>query len=549
MKTFPVEQLTVTNNLNTQVTANNGELQKLFGQLPVGAIVNGEIGQQGNNTNIINTIFGKFTLHPDLLLPKNSQINLQIIENRPQIQLGIRSINNIQLDIREKALPIDNQIASIVKRGTNNHLHNSPNSLSAKRLSETPISFKIGTIINTVILAQTRASKDTLELNPSTPIPLKNQNGPVQEKKGKSFISTQFARLIEKRHISLFDANKNTSPRNQLDNNTGSKNQIKPTTLKIPIPMKAGTQIGFKIISTDNNKLSSRATLNITRGLISAQVAATTPSGQPILYTPLGVMITDEKLSLLAGQKIKLQIIPNKIRIPTDITPELRVSDYFNLREWTNLEKMIEEIRTTQHSINMESIISKIPKPDNKMTAKMLFFLQALKGASIKNWLGIDNSIFLEKTNPDLFKQLDEDFLILSRNLIEPGTNDWRTTIIPIMNGLGLDHFQFHTQDQSFHKENHSDKKGARFIIDLELSHLGRIQIDGLTRKKNKNFDLIIRSERDLGNQIKKKINTIYLNFTKIMTFSGQISFQVSKKFAEINLPHLRDNNFKGITI
>ena len=549
MKTFPVEQLTVTNNLNTQVTANNGELQKLFGQLPVGAIVNGEIGQQGNNTNIINTIFGKFTLHPDLLLPKNSQINLQIIENRPQIQLGIRSINNIQLDIREKALPIDNQIASIVKRGTNNHLHNSPNSLSAKRLSETPISFKIGTIINTVILAQTRASKDTLELNPSTPIPLKNQNGPVQEKKGKSFISTQFARLIEKRHISLFDANKNTSPRNQLDNNTGSKNQIKPTTLKIPIPMKAGTQIGFKIISTDNNKLSSRATLNITRGLISAQVAATTPSGQPILYTPLGVMITDEKLSLLAGQKIKLQIIPNKIRIPTDITPELRVSDYFNFREWTNLEKMIEEIRTTQHSINMESIISKIPKPDNKMTAKMLFFLQALKGASIKNWLGIDNSIFLEKTNPDLFKQLDEDFLILSRNLIEPGTNEWRTTIIPIMNGLGLDHFQFHTQDQSFHKENHADKKGARFIIDLELSHLGRIQIDGLTRKKNKNFDLIIRSERDLGDQIKKKINTIYLNFTKIMTFSGQISFQVSKKFAEINLPHLRDNNFKGITI
>ncbi|MBL6864117.1 MAG: hypothetical protein ISQ90_04955 [Rhodospirillales bacterium] len=549
MKTFPVEQLTVTNNLNTQVTANNGELQKLFGQLPVGAIVNGEIGQQGNNTNIINTIFGKFTLHPDLLLPKNSQINLQIIENRPQIQLGIRSINNIQLDIREKALPIDNQIASIVKRGTNNHLHNSPNSLSAKRLSETPISFKIGTIINTVILAQTRASKDTLELNPSTPIPLKNQNGPVQEKKGKSFISTQFARLIEKRHISLFDTNKNTAPRNQLDNNTGSKNQIKPTTLKIPIPMKAGTQIGFKIISTDNNKLSSRATLNITRGLISAQVAATTPSGQPILYTPLGVMITDEKLSLLAGQKIKLQIIPNKIRIPTDITPELRVSDYFNFREWTNLEKMIEEIRTTQHSINMESIISKIPKPDNKMTAKMLFFLQALKGASIKNWLGIDNSIFLEKTNPDLFKQLDEDFLILSRNLIEPGTNEWRTTIIPIMNGLGLDHFQFHTQDQSFHKENHADKKGARFIIDLELSHLGRIQIDGLTRKKNKNFDLIIRSERDLGDQIKKKINTIYLNFTKIMTFSGQISFQVSKKFAEINLPHLRDNNFKGITI
>ena len=549
MKTFPVEQLTVTNNLNTQVTANNGELQKLFGQLPVGAIVNGEIGQQGNNTNIINTIFGKFTLHPDLLLPKNSQINLQIIENRPQIQLGIRSINNIQLDIREKALPIDNQIASIVKRGTNNHLHNSPNSLSAKRLSETPISFKIGTIINTVILAQTRASKDTLELNPSTPIPLKNQYGPVHEKKGKSFISTQFARLIEKRHISLFDANKNTAPRNQLDNNTGSKNQIKPTTLKIPIPMKAGTQIGFKIISTDNNRLSSRATLNITRGLISAQVAATTPSGQPILYTPLGVMITDEKLSLLAGQKIKLQIIPNKIRIPTDITPELRVSDYFNFREWTNLEKMIEEIRTTQHSINMESIISKIPKPDNKMTAKMLFFLQALKGASIKNWLGIDNSIFLEKTNPDLFKQLDEDFLILSRNLIEPGTNEWRTTIIPIMNGLGLDHFQFHTQDQSFHKENHADKKGARFIIDLELSHLGRIQIDGLTRKKNKNFDLIIRSERDLGDQIKKKINTIYLNFTKIMTFSGQISFQVSKKFAEINLPHLRDNNFKGITI
>ena len=313
--------------------------------------------------------------------------------------------------------------------------------------------------------------------------------------------------------------------------------------------MKAGTQISFKILSTDKNKLTAQPTSNIARGIFNAKVIATTPFAQPILDTPFGVVITDEKLSFVAGQKIKLQIIPNKIWIPTEITPELRVSDYFNFRDWSNLEKIINEMRMTKNVINIESIMTKVPRPDTKMTANMLFFLQALKGGSIRNWLGVNNSVLLEKLNPDLFKQLDEDFLLLSRNYLEPGSNEWRTTIIPIINGSGLEHFQLHTQDQSLNKKNRIDEEGGRFIIDLELSHLGRIQIDGFTRNKNKSFDLIIRTERDLGSQIRKEINNIYLNFTKIMTFTGQISFQINKKFAEINLPHLRENNFKGITI
>lgn len=549
MTTIAFEHLNVTNNLNLKASDNIKGVTKLFSQLPVGAIINGEVVQQANNTQIINTIFGKFILNPNLILPKGTQINLQILKNNPQIQLGIRSINNMQLDLSGKALPIDKQIASIIQQKNHNNNYDTANLPPNKRLAATPISFKIGTIINTVILAQTKTSNDTVELNRSIPIPSKNQNSPIQNRQGENFISTPFSKLVEKRHVSPFDTSKNITLREQSRKHAANWNQNKPTTLTIPVPMKAGTQISFKILSTDKNKLTAQPTSNIARGIFNAKVIATTPFAQPILDTPFGVVITDEKLSFVAGQKIKLQIIPNKIWIPTEITPELRVSDYFNFRDWSNLEKIINEMRMTKNVINIESIMTKVPRPDTKMTANMLFFLQALKGGSIRNWLGVNNSVLLEKLNPDLFKQLDEDFLLLSRNYLEPGSNEWRTTIIPIINGSGLEHFQLHTQDQSLNKKNFADEEGGRFIIDLELSHLGRIQIDGFTRNKNKSFDLIIRTERDLGSQIRKEINNIYLNFTKIMTFTGQISFQINKKFAEINLPHLRENNFKGITI
>ena len=132
---------------------------------------------------------------------------------------------------------------------------------------------------------------------------------------------------------------------------------------------------------------------------------------------------------------------------------------------------------------------------------------------------------------------------------IEPQTNEWRTAVIPFLTTMGLEQFHLHTQGQLNQENNKNDDNNSRFIIDISLSRLGRLQLDGFLRKKRKRLDLVVRTQQVLPKTIRIEISKIYKDFSEISEIIGQITFQVNQHFVEIPMPQLADHPTRDVVI
>lgn len=75
--------------------------------------------------------------------------------------------------------------------------------------------------------------------------------------------------------------------------------------------------------------------------------------------------------------------------------------------------------------------------------------------------------------------------------------------------------------------------KGVRFLVDLDLSRLGELQLDGMVHEDTKSFDLVIRSHEALDDEIRRDLTGLFVTANEAVGLKGGLSFQVTKKFAD----------------
>ena len=76
--------------------------------------------------------------------------------------------------------------------------------------------------------------------------------------------------------------------------------------------------------------------------------------------------------------------------------------------------------------------------------------------------------------------------------------------------------------------EQEKARKGTRFIVDLDLSRLGRVQLDGLVYQKEKHMDLIVRTENRLPDRMHEDIRNIFQEAVDVTGIKGGVSFQAA---------------------
>jgi hypothetical protein len=70
----------------------------------------------------------------------------------------------------------------------------------------------------------------------------------------------------------------------------------------------------------------------------------------------------------------------------------------------------------------------------------------------------------------------------------------------------------------------------TRFVFEVGLSRLGRIQLDGLAGGDR--FDLMVRTIEPLSDQVKAEIRTIFGNAREAGKLAGEIAFQTVAAFS-----------------
>ena len=251
-----------------------------------------------------------------------------------------------------------------------------------------------------------------------------------------------------------------------------------------------------------------------------ATVVSSTP-GHTVVETAAGTLVLKTPGALPKGLGLALEIA-GPVRPPeTDAARPSPLSS----RGWPALEEAVPILHRDAPDLHRVLIANLLPKPDSTLAAGIIMFLTALRTGDIRAWLGEDMVRALNRGRPDLARRIEGDFRELSRVADDTGGGDWRVAVIPFNAQTSIEQLRLLTRRPP-RDEPGKDSDAARFVVDVTLSRLGRIQLDGLVRRKDKRLDLMVRTAAPLPQDMRNDIRRLFTRASEATGINGLLQFE-----------------------
>jgi hypothetical protein len=203
---------------------------------------------------------------------------------------------------------------------------------------------------------------------------------------------------------------------------------------------------------------------------------------------------------------------------------------------WPALSQAIDLLEQTD-PMAARQLTNAIPDGGARTAAAMMSFAQAMRTGESRQWPGDTTLRALEKAGPrgaHLAGQIAAEVADLGRQVRDTGA-EWRTVPMPWNNDGRIERVRLLTREVN--PDADAEKKrsggGTRFLIDLSLSRLGALQVDGMFRKENRQFDVMIRTKAALPETMQRDLAGIFASSNAAMNLVGSLNFQVVKKFPD----------------
>ena len=276
---------------------------------------------------------------------------------------------------------------------------------------------------------------------------------------------------------------------------------------------------------------------------IAGVVTGATPDGGLLVSTPNGMLALDTRAALLPGTHISFTALPPPAATASSPVGVAAESASFALTSqpisavsefavgWPALREAIVLLQAIEPAIAQQVLNNVVPSANSQMTAGVLLFMAALRGGDVRNWIGSEAQRALEQLGRrDLLARLAGDFQQMSRVTDMPVVGDWRTLVFPFFDGHDLQQiWAFYRELKREQEEN--ERNALRFVVELELSALGDLQLDGLVNERR--FDLIVRSRADLTDTVRQDIVKIFEDSLGATGMTGTLTFSSGEAFPE----------------
>ena len=290
---------------------------------------------------------------------------------------------------------------------------------------------------------------------------------------------------------------------------------------------------------------------------IAGTVIGNETTGEALVQTNVGLIRLQPGTSLPVGSRISFELMGSTIpqtQINAALAADMPASFNELSRQWTSLAQIFGLLTGRDTATGIDFIQTGMPwllaenapapqslnTPQN-MPSGMLFFLAALKGEDFKSWLGKHNSQWLEDNgHGGLLKKAMGEFLTLARQYNESQSTQqtWQTFVFPVAVEGELQQVRFFVKRDKKQGGNRQEAEGedTRFIVEVDVSQLGEIQMDGFVRKAREqqlHFDLVIRTKQALPADVQQDIMAIYTSTGELTGYQGNIQFQSVKEFPQ----------------
>lgn len=206
----------------------------------------------------------------------------------------------------------------------------------------------------------------------------------------------------------------------------------------------------------------------------------------------------------------------------------------------TGWPTLIEAVSVLQRSdpAAAQQLAQAIPDGGPRTLAAAISFVQAMRSGDARQWPGDTALRALERSSPrgaHLAATLSGEVAELASRARDTGA-EWRALPIP-WNAQGqIDRVALITRREGDSETDGAGGKkggGTRFLIDLNLSRLGPLQLDGMFRQDIRAFDLVLRTKAALPDDMRRDLLGIFAGANAAMGLKGGLTFQVTKRFAD----------------
>lgn len=261
-------------------------------------------------------------------------------------------------------------------------------------------------------------------------------------------------------------------------------------------------------------------------------------SEPPMIVSGAGVIALNEKISVPHLSTLTLKIVsltPPEIPVP-DFSPAQE-----NASPWNVLNEAISALEQVDAPA-VDALKAVLVQTGNKMPALMLNYLNAVNaGADVRAWLGDANVRALEslgKRGQAVLKQLEKEFSSGAKKMTD-GKSVWKGYDIPFMTGTAVEPVSLYLQQSSEALEERAKNKPApvtavRFVLDLNLTKLGRVQLEGLSQRAKRSFNLNIRHAYPFDAAFEDRVRALFTKTLDALNYTGVVALKRTDEFIEI---------------
>jgi len=327
---------------------------------------------------------------------------------------------------------------------------------------------------------------------------------------------------------------------------------------------QAANQVSPQVSSTGSGVPSANpaagpavSVLSSLRGTVVGHSAV----GQPTVQTSNSLIALDIRAPLPAGTQINFDVLtatpPQPGATAAIVGGGFAATSQVN--PWTTLDALWQTASQTNPQ-TAARLASALPQPGAHMLANLVASMGALRSGDVQNWLKLAGDPQDDDRSGGRIKKLVDR---LTDDVREAGQSarrpvgEWRAYSLPFFANGEIDKIQMvvrrapdQEDDEARQEQRSRAKHDVRFLMDISLSRLGEMQLDGLVNNVAKSFDLVIRTHDSLPEGMTKDILGVFNSSLSAVGYTGSLNFRVTSDFViPEDVISAGNNNASGVEV
>jgi hypothetical protein len=272
---------------------------------------------------------------------------------------------------------------------------------------------------------------------------------------------------------------------------------------------------------------------------LTGTVTGHSPGGHALVQSPAGLLSLPVAMELPVGSQVVLDLLAPPQPPPAAAAKAPPIPP----QSWPALADALTALAGADDQQAFQALARAVPQVQSQphLAASLSVFASALRAGDFGRVAGDPVVKALERSGRrDLVDRLKGDFKALSAESARPlSGGEWQGYALPLVYGATIDPVHLYVRRPPEDAPSGGARKGQehRFLVEVTLTNLGRIQFDGLIQRETKRFDLILRTSQPLPAEMRHDILGLFSASSEAVGTAGTVTFQSGGRFVDIPQP------------